>query len=157
MTTFDFNQYTAAIETYPDDNVEIAIANVQYPGAVLNPHESGTFDVQITNNGPVTVRDLTLHVSGENGTLVRHAGRDSDHDEGRRHTRHPAPRDENGCRARFPGAQLATRSRVARGHRRGLVSGLRAHLHLAHQGDDQGQGHLGCRGGEPEHLTVSIP
>ena len=74
MTTFDFNQYTAAIETYADDNVEIAIANVQYPGAVLNPHESGTFDVQITNNGPVTVRDLTLHVSGENGTLVRHTG-----------------------------------------------------------------------------------
>jgi hypothetical protein len=75
MTTpLYFDSFTTAIETYPDDNVELEIVDVSFPGSALNEHEVGNFNVRVTNNGPVTLKDVQLKITGLNGTLVGGTG-----------------------------------------------------------------------------------
>lgn len=68
-----FDAYTAAIESYPDDNVDIKILidASDIPGTVLNQHEIATFNAELTNNGPVTMQQVQLRITGLNGTGVR--------------------------------------------------------------------------------------
>src|SRR5690242_19282215 len=68
-----FDAYTDAIESYPDENVDIkiVIADSDIPGSALNEHEIVTFNVEVTNNGPVTLQDVQLRITGLSGAAVR--------------------------------------------------------------------------------------
>lgn len=71
MTFFD--DYTAALESYANDYVELEIVNVLVPGSALNEGERGTFDVRIRNNGPLSMADVQVRIRGLNGTKVKDA------------------------------------------------------------------------------------
>jgi len=75
MTTpLYFDAYTTAIETYPDDNVELKIVDVTLAGSVLNAHETATFNVKVINNGPITLKDVRVKIEALNGTQVHFTG-----------------------------------------------------------------------------------
>jgi hypothetical protein len=54
-----FDAYTPAIETYPDDNVKLHMVDLAFRGSVLNASETATFNVKVTNNGPVMSLPIT--------------------------------------------------------------------------------------------------
>ena len=61
----------AQIATYPETYVVLDIVEVDFPDEVLNVNEVGTFRVQVTNNGPMNLTDVTVKVKGLNGVLVK--------------------------------------------------------------------------------------
>ena len=69
-----FDDYTNAIESYPESYVQLEIVNITVPGSALNQGETGSFDVKVTNSGPLRMNDLTVRIRGLNGTLVADAG-----------------------------------------------------------------------------------
>lgn len=73
MTTF-LTDYSTAIETYLDDHVNVEIRNVTREGDQINVGETGTFEILITNHGPVRMRNIRLLVRGLDGMLVKHQG-----------------------------------------------------------------------------------
>jgi hypothetical protein len=66
-----------AIDTYPADNVTIQIINFEEPGGHINAGEVCTFDVRVTNNGQLDMRNLRLHVQGSQWTSVKRLPTDS--------------------------------------------------------------------------------
>lgn len=66
-----FDDMAKAIQTYPDANVKIEIIDFQQDGTDLNVNEEATFKVRITNNGPLDMKGVRVHVTGQNGTRVR--------------------------------------------------------------------------------------
>lgn len=75
MTTpLYFDAYTTAIETYPDDNVELEIVDLTFQGSALNAHETATFNVKVTNKGPVTLQDVRVKIKALNGAQVHFTG-----------------------------------------------------------------------------------
>ena len=76
MTTpLYFDAYTTAIETYPDDNVKLKIVDVTPAvGNSINEGELAKFNVKVTNNGPVTLKDVKVKIEGLNGTQVGNTG-----------------------------------------------------------------------------------
>lgn len=73
-------EYTTAIETYLDDHVNLEIRNVTYDGDQINVGETGTFEILITNHGPVRMRNVRLLVRGLDGMRVKHQGATSQFD-----------------------------------------------------------------------------
>jgi hypothetical protein len=68
------NDLDAALQTYPETNVQLSIEEVEFPGDALNVNEEGSFRVRITNNGPLNLTDVTLKIKGLNGGLVKGGG-----------------------------------------------------------------------------------
>jgi hypothetical protein len=69
---FSFDEFTTAVATYPETNVAIDIIDVAFAsGNALNVSEEATFKVQITNNGPLDLTDVTVRVKGLNGAKLR--------------------------------------------------------------------------------------
>jgi hypothetical protein len=64
----------AQIATYPETYVLLDIVEVDSPGEAINVDEEGSFRVQVTNNGPVNLTDVTVKVKGLNGVLVKTGG-----------------------------------------------------------------------------------
>jgi hypothetical protein len=69
-----FDDYTNAIEQYPDDHTTVEIVNVSVPGTALNVGETGTFDVRLSNTGPLLMADVTVKIKGLNGVTVKDSG-----------------------------------------------------------------------------------
>jgi hypothetical protein len=62
-----------AIETYPADEVEIAITDVALQTGTtgsVNVNEVWKFKVNVTNNGHMNMNAVSLHVTGQNGALI---------------------------------------------------------------------------------------
>jgi hypothetical protein len=67
-----WDDYSTAVQSYPETNVELAIVDVDPEvGDAINEGEEGTFKIQITNNGPLTLRDVEFKVRGLNGMRVK--------------------------------------------------------------------------------------
>lgn len=62
------------VRTYPHNHLKLEIIEVDFPGPNINTREEGTFTLQVSNSGPLDVRDLSLIVTGKNGTQVRGPG-----------------------------------------------------------------------------------
>ncbi len=76
------DDYTTGINTYPDENVVIEIVDVDVNGGgALNTNDEGSFRVQVTNNGPLTLTDVVLKVEGLNGTKVKQNGAGSSYEQ----------------------------------------------------------------------------
>ena len=71
MTIFD--DLSTAMDDYPSTSIDLEIINVQFPG-VLNEQDEGSFDIRITNRGPLNLTDVLFKAVGKNGTLVRGLG-----------------------------------------------------------------------------------
>jgi hypothetical protein len=69
MTVID--DLVSAANDYPTTSVVVEIADVTFPGTVINGLEEGNFRVKITNNGPLEIDNLKLTISGENGVQVK--------------------------------------------------------------------------------------
>jgi hypothetical protein len=66
-----FDDMNAALETYPETDVELEIFDVFIGGEdAINVGETGGFRVRVTNNGPLDLKDVTVRVKGLNGTTV---------------------------------------------------------------------------------------
>lgn len=63
-----------AAETYADRYLVVEMYAVNPDGGVLNPGDSASFKVRVHNNGPLDVRDLTVLLTGRNGTRVGRHG-----------------------------------------------------------------------------------
>ena len=59
-----FDDDTNALEQDADDHVTIEIVNLTVPGTALNVGETGTFDVQLRNSGPLRLADGTVKIKG---------------------------------------------------------------------------------------------
>lgn len=59
-----FDDFRAAIDSYPADSVELNIVNFSEPGDHINEGESCTFFVEIVNGGQLNMRDVKLHLVG---------------------------------------------------------------------------------------------
>ena len=57
-----FDEYTIGIQEYADAHVSIENVNLIVPGSVLNVAEVGSFDVQLRNNGPLRMADVTVRI-----------------------------------------------------------------------------------------------
>ena len=44
-----FDDFTNALETYPETGVQLEIVEVSFPDSVLNVEETATFRVKVTN------------------------------------------------------------------------------------------------------------
>ena len=54
----------AAVADYIQSNVTVEVSEVKHGiSTVLQPHEKGTFDVSVTNNGDVNLTDLVYELS----------------------------------------------------------------------------------------------
>jgi hypothetical protein len=73
MTMGFWDDYATAVQFYPETNVTLAIVDVDPAGdgSAINEGEQGSFKIQITNNGPLSLRDIEFHVKGLNGMQVR--------------------------------------------------------------------------------------
>ncbi|CAM3312487.1 hypothetical protein OCAE111667_03155 [Occultella aeris] len=63
-----------ALETYPQTYLIVQIYSVDPPGGSFNVGENATYKVRVHNDGPLDVDDLTLLMSGENGSRVGEHG-----------------------------------------------------------------------------------
>jgi len=68
-----FTQFGDAMGVYLRDHVNLDFVQVIASGSAINEDEQVQFKVRITNNGPLTLEDVQLHIKGENDTLVRPA------------------------------------------------------------------------------------
>ena len=66
-----FEDFKTGVNLYLRDNVNLDFVQVIAPGSVINDEDVVQFKIRITNNGPLTLENVQLHVKGENGTLVR--------------------------------------------------------------------------------------
>jgi len=62
------------IETYPHTYLTVEVIDVDPPGSAINVNEDVTFNLQVTNSGPLNVKNLTLKIFALNGTQVKAAG-----------------------------------------------------------------------------------
>lgn len=66
-----FDDMTAALATYPVDDVLIEIVDVDFPDQVLNVNEEATFKVKVTNTGPLNLTGVTLRIKGQHGARLK--------------------------------------------------------------------------------------
>jgi hypothetical protein len=69
-----FDDFTNALETYPETEVQLEIVEVNFPDDALNVDETATFRVKVTNTGPLVLTDVTLRIKGLNGATVANNG-----------------------------------------------------------------------------------
>ena len=69
-----FDDFTNALETYPETGVQLEIVEVSFPDSVLNVEETATFRVKVTNTGPLNLTDVSLRIKGLNGATVANNG-----------------------------------------------------------------------------------
>jgi hypothetical protein len=69
-----FDDFTNALETYPETEVQLEIVEVSFPDSVLNVEETATFRVKVTNTGPLNLTDVSLRIKGLNGATVANNG-----------------------------------------------------------------------------------
>jgi hypothetical protein len=71
-----FDDYNAALESYPADYVTLEIVNIAPINgtASLNAGERASFDVRVKNAGPLQMADLEVRIKGLNGALVKNVG-----------------------------------------------------------------------------------
>jgi hypothetical protein len=69
------NDLDAALQTYPETNVQLNLEEVEFPGDALNVNEEGSFRVRITNNGSLNLTDVTLKSRASTVGSSRAAGR----------------------------------------------------------------------------------
>lgn len=69
MTIFD--DLNTAMNDYPETSIDLEIINVEFPGNALNVDDEGSFDLQVTNRGPLVLSDVLFKIVGKRGTLVR--------------------------------------------------------------------------------------
>jgi hypothetical protein len=68
-----WDDYATAVQFYPETNVELEIVDVDPEnGDSINEGEEGTFTIQISNNGPLTLTDVEFEVRALNGMRVAH-------------------------------------------------------------------------------------
>ena len=65
-----FTQFGDAMGVYLRDHVNLDFVQVISPG-VINDEDVVQFKIRITNNGPLTLENVQLHIKGEHDTLVR--------------------------------------------------------------------------------------
>lgn len=61
----------SAAQSYPVDNVDLEVVEIQFPGSALNTNEEGSFRVRVINNGPVRLKDVVVRVRARNGLEVK--------------------------------------------------------------------------------------
>jgi hypothetical protein len=66
-----WDDYAAAVQFYPEMSVRLELVNFYYEGDDLNQGEGGFFKIQITNEGPLSRRDVRFKVRGLNGMKVK--------------------------------------------------------------------------------------
>jgi hypothetical protein len=71
-----FNDLSAAVRDYPRDNVKLDFVQVMAPGTAMNVDETVQFKIKVINEGPLTLKNVQLHIKGERGTKVRAASTD---------------------------------------------------------------------------------
>jgi|SoiMethySBSTD1v2_1073268.scaffolds.fasta_scaffold02193_23 hypothetical protein len=69
-----FDDMTDALKTYPETDVKLEIVEVDFPDQALNTAETATFRVQVSNNGPLELTNVTLRIKGLNGATVANNG-----------------------------------------------------------------------------------
>jgi hypothetical protein len=65
------DQIAGAVAAYPATDVRLDIIDVTFPGDALNTNEQGGFVVKVTNNGPLTMKDVLVKVVAKNGAQVK--------------------------------------------------------------------------------------
>ena len=76
MTFFD--DFAAALQTYPADSVTLKITDVSVETGTsgsVNVNEIWKFKVKVENNGNINMANVILHVSGENNATLSTAGK----------------------------------------------------------------------------------
>lgn len=63
-----------AVKRYPRDHLSIRVVHIEYDGQAINVGDDVTFRVEVSNAGPLHVRDLTVKLTGLAGTLVKGNG-----------------------------------------------------------------------------------
>jgi len=63
-----------AVEDYPHVYLVLEFVELAFPGNTINKNDDCTFRIQLTNTGPLDVKDLTLLVEGLNDTQVKSNG-----------------------------------------------------------------------------------
>jgi hypothetical protein len=69
-----FDDMTAAVASYPVDDVLIQIVEFTFPDDVLNVGELATFKVKVTNTGPLNLTNVTVRVKGQHGAQLKNPG-----------------------------------------------------------------------------------
>jgi hypothetical protein len=69
-----YDDMTAATEQYGPDFVRLEITDIILEGSALNEDEEMSFDVAVTNTGPLRLADLQVRITGLNGAQVKDAG-----------------------------------------------------------------------------------
>jgi hypothetical protein len=71
-----FDDYTAAVESYPAQHMELEIVDISFVDGsnALNEGEAGGFRIKLINNGPLHVREGQFKVRGLNGMKVKPNG-----------------------------------------------------------------------------------
>jgi uncharacterized repeat protein (TIGR01451 family) len=60
-----------ALVGYPANYVTLEIVDLALDGDIVNTGEEGSFRVKVTNNGPLTMKDVRLKAVGKRGTEVK--------------------------------------------------------------------------------------
>jgi hypothetical protein len=66
-----FDDMMVALEAYPETYVTLEILGVDDVGDVLDVEDEGTFEVKLTNNGPLNLTGVTVRIDGKNGAKVK--------------------------------------------------------------------------------------
>ena len=60
-----------AVEAYPTTYVKLEIVDIEKDGDIVNTGEEVRFHVKVTNDGPMTMKDVRLKAVAKNGTEVK--------------------------------------------------------------------------------------
>ena len=63
-----------AVVAYPPNYVRLALVNIDRDGTDVNTGEQVRFNVRVTNDGPMTMKDVRLKAVAKNGTEVKNQG-----------------------------------------------------------------------------------
>ena len=139
---------TDAVDAYPTTYVTLTIVDIDKDGDYVNTGEEVRFHVKVTNNGPMTMKDVRLKAVAKNGTEVKSGGVARGVRGGRslvQHDRNPQRprRPRTRPRAVHPrGAEWhqARRHGAGRGDGRGVRPALGPHSHRTQRSDDDAEG-----------------
>ena len=66
-----FDDMMVALEAYPETYVTLEILGVDGVGDEVDVNDEGTFEVKLTNNGPLNLTGVTVRIDGKNGAQVK--------------------------------------------------------------------------------------